>query len=152
MKIASGVVQWNTRALQLLAAKNGDVRHLIVCTPDGFEVASAHNSPISNQADLREHTARLATMTSSLAAVGHAVVEETEIGPQRSLIVDALGGKLIVLPFSIKGYELILALLANSSATVGSVFVLAKQYSLNAQNYQALSEDGLGVRALENVS
>jgi uncharacterized protein len=136
MKINKQLVQWNLENLQLLAKQSNDLTHLLVCTPDGFEVASANNGSASSGPERQELTDRLATMTSSLCAVGQAVVRETGIGPQRSLIVDALGGKLVILSFAMSGEDFILALLGTSSATIGSVFVLAREFAVRAQNFQ----------------
>jgi uncharacterized protein len=95
------------------------VQGVFLATDDGFEVAQA----IAGK-DL--DPARMAAMCSSMVALSHALVQESDLGSTESLLIEAGKGKIVLLsvPTSPK---LSLSVVAKPSATLGQVLVSAKQ-------------------------
>ena len=87
---------------------------VLVATADGFDLAFAGSRPVDR--------ARLAAMVSSLAALGDAAGRETGIGSTRCLVLDALGGRLVVRCLSLEGHPLTVAVLTDTSVLLGLVW------------------------------
>ena len=85
-------------------------RSVLVATADGFDLASA------GQADT---ASRLAAMTSSIAAIGEVVSQETSLGRPSCLVVDAENGFLLVRATSDAGVPLVLNVLTSRVALLG---------------------------------
>jgi predicted regulator of Ras-like GTPase activity (Roadblock/LC7/MglB family) len=96
-------------AAQLLADLPG-ARAVLLASADGFEVAAA---------GLREDGARLAAMTSSIAAIAEVVTRETALGAPRCLVIDAEGGHLLVRTLQVGGQSLVLNVLTGHQALLG---------------------------------
>lgn len=96
------------KMLKDLASRNPGILGAQVCTSDGFEVASV-------QRDEESHR-RLAAMVSSIHALGSAMVQETELGTCLNLIIEATGGKCLMM--AIPGTDESLLLTAVASPTI----------------------------------
>ncbi len=103
--------------LEMLAA-NAGILAAQVCTSDGFEVASTRRSAESHR--------RLAAMVSSMQALGAAVVEETELGSYRNLIIEGTQGKCIMMAIPGTGGDMLLTVVADSKLLFGIFLVLCK--------------------------
>lgn len=104
--------------LQLLTAANGNILAAQVCTSDGFEVASTSRSDESHR--------RLAAMVSSLQALGAAVVEETELGDYRNLIVEGTHGRCMMMVIPGTGGDLLLTVISDAKLMFGILLVLCR--------------------------
>ncbi len=128
MKLEKKLVQWCAQRSVEVCQKNVVLAECIVLTPDGFAVSSGRGE--SSASDSK--AARLATITSSLHAVSHAIAQEAAIGPEQFIIVDAQGGKLVVCAFTLQSHQLVLAMLGTASAMPGSILVLARNFITEA--------------------
>jgi predicted regulator of Ras-like GTPase activity (Roadblock/LC7/MglB family) len=104
--------------LELLAAANAGILAAQVCTSDGFEVASTRRSGESHR--------RLAAMVSSMQALGAAVVEESQLGDYRNLIIEGTQGKCIMMALPGTGGDLLLTVIADSEMLFGLFLVLSR--------------------------
>jgi predicted regulator of Ras-like GTPase activity (Roadblock/LC7/MglB family) len=104
--------------LDLLAAANPGILAAQVCTSDGFEVASTQRTAESHR--------RLAAMVSSMQALGAAVVEETEMGEYRNLIIEATDGKCAMMAVPGSQGDILLTAIADSKLVFGIFLVLCK--------------------------
>jgi predicted regulator of Ras-like GTPase activity (Roadblock/LC7/MglB family) len=109
--------QMLTEQLDVLAA-NAGILAAQVCTSDGFEVAATRRTAESHR--------RLAAMVSSMQALGAAVVEETELGTYRNLIIEGTEGKSIMMAIPGTGGDLLLTVVANAQLLFGIFLILCK--------------------------
>jgi predicted regulator of Ras-like GTPase activity (Roadblock/LC7/MglB family) len=126
MMISTEIKNWCTQSAQQFVARSRDLKSCAVVTPDGFCVGS--NLELQGT----ERLARFSTVISSLHAVSTAISNEAEIGPQKFIIIDAFAGKLVVCSIQLAEHQFVLAMLGSASALTGSIFVLAKEFALQA--------------------
>ena len=89
-----------------------------LATDDGFELTQ-----VVSGKDLEP--ARLAAMCSSMIALSHALVEESDLGESENLLIEAKKGKILLLTIASQP-RLSLAVIARPSATLGQVLVHSK--------------------------
>ncbi|MGE4069966.1 MAG: roadblock/LC7 domain-containing protein [Lysobacterales bacterium] len=89
-----------------------------LATDDGFEICHVLSG--------RElDPARLAAMSSSLVALSHALVSETDLGQSNNMIIEADKGTILLL--SVPGdVKLALTVVARPGATLGQVLMMSK--------------------------
>jgi len=96
-----------------LLDKLEDARAVIVATEDGFELAYAMREPIE--------PARIAAMTSSIAAIGDIASREAGIGQTRCFMVEASDGYLVMRGAQHQQVRLVLTALTRRDALLGLV-------------------------------
>lgn len=96
-------------ASQLLQTIEG-AKSVLLATADGFDLASA---------GAQEEAARVAAMTSSIAAIGQVVSREVKLGVPRCLVVDASEGFLIVRSTHLDREPLVINVLTTRDALLG---------------------------------
>ena len=89
-----------------------------LATDDGFEITQ-----LVSGRDME--AARLAAMCSSMVALSHALVQESEIGHSENLIIEAQKGKILLLTIS-STPKMSLTVIAKPTATLGQVLVQSK--------------------------
>jgi predicted regulator of Ras-like GTPase activity (Roadblock/LC7/MglB family) len=104
-----------------LLAEVAGVTTVVVATVDGFDVASA----ISGNAD----AARIAALASSIAAISTVVSEEAELGVGKSVTIDTESGFAIVHAVRRADAELVINVIASSSAILGQVAYRTTQFA-----------------------
>lgn len=106
---------------QKLLAEVGGITTVVVATVDGLEVASA----INGDAD----AARIASLASSIAAISTVVTEEAALGLGKSVTIDTESGFAIVHSVRRTDAELVINVIANSSAVLGQVAYRTAQFA-----------------------
>ncbi len=89
-----------------------------LATDDGFELTQ-----VVSGKDFEP--ARLAAMCSSMIALSHALVEESDLGESENLLIEAKKGKILLLTIPSQP-RLSLTVIARPSATLGQVLVHSK--------------------------
>ena len=89
-----------------------------LATDDGFEVTQV----VSGK---EVEPARLAAMCSSMIALSHALVQESDLGDSENLLIEAQKGKILLLTIASQP-RLSLTVIARPSATLGQVLVHSK--------------------------
>ena len=89
-----------------------------LATDDGFEITQ-----LVSGRDME--AARLAAMCSSMVALSHALVQESELGHSENLIIEAQKGKILLLTIS-STPKMSLTVIAKPTATLGQVLVQSK--------------------------
>lgn len=89
-----------------------------LATDDGFEITQV----VSGK---NAEPARLAAMCSSMIALSHALVQESDLGDSENLLIEAKKGKIILLTIASQP-RLSLAVIARPNATLGQVLVHSK--------------------------
>ena len=89
-----------------------------LATDDGFELTQV----VSGK---ELEPARLAAMCSSMIALSHALVQESDLGESENLIIEAKNGKMLLLTIASQP-KLSLTVIARPSATLGQVLVHSK--------------------------
>ena len=84
---------------------------IVIATEDGFDVACAMNRTVE--------AARIAAMTSSIAAIGQILSHEAALGQPNCLVVDASEGYLIMRRVRCGPVVLVINALTSSSALLG---------------------------------
>jgi predicted regulator of Ras-like GTPase activity (Roadblock/LC7/MglB family) len=106
---------------QKMLTKVPGVTAVVVATVDGFDIASA----ISNNAS----AARIAALASSIAAISTVVSDEAELGLGKSVIIDTEAGFAIVYSVRRADAELVINVIANSTALLGQVAYHTSQFA-----------------------
>lgn len=89
-----------------------------LATDDGFELTHEVSGT-------ELEPARLAAMCSSMIALSHALVHESDLGESENLIIEAQQGKILLLTIASQP-KLSLTVIARPSATLGQVLVHSK--------------------------
>lgn len=97
------------------------VTAIVVATVDGFDVASV----IKGSAE----AARIAAMASSISAISSVVSQEAQLGRNKSVIIDTEAGFAVVYSVHRKDAELVINVIANSSAILAQVTYRAAQFA-----------------------
>lgn len=84
---------------------------IVIATEDGFDVACAMNRTVE--------AARIAAMTSSIAAIGQILSHEAALGQPHCLVVDASDGYLIMRRVRCGPVVLVITALTGSRALLG---------------------------------
>ncbi|NDY92899.1 roadblock/LC7 domain-containing protein [Ideonella livida] len=113
MKIDDALQARCAQAAQALLGRLEDARLVVIATEDGFDVASAGRDGAE--------PARLAAMTSSIAAIAEAAGREVALGEVNSFVVEAQGGYLVLRPCRSAGVRLVLAALTGRQGLLGLV-------------------------------
>jgi len=101
------------RVADELLEKLPDARAVLVATEDGFELAYAMRDAIE--------PARLAAMTSSIAAIGDIASREAGIGQTRCFLLEASDGYLVMRSAQHRQFKLVLTALTRRDALLGMV-------------------------------
>jgi predicted regulator of Ras-like GTPase activity (Roadblock/LC7/MglB family) len=107
-----------TAELQSMRLDHPGIIAALVCTSDGFAVASAHASEDTSR--------RLAAIVSSLHALGVAVVEDMTLGKYGHLAIEASGGKFILFDLPSSDGELLLGAIADDSLLLGRLLAACR--------------------------
>lgn len=107
----------NKHLEQLLSGAPGIVG-AVVCSVDGFEVASRLRSTLT--------PATLSAMTSSQLALGEALCSETGMGVCRNVVIEADAGRLLMLSVPSERRRLLLTVLCEEDSMLGSVLWSAR--------------------------
>jgi predicted regulator of Ras-like GTPase activity (Roadblock/LC7/MglB family) len=100
-----------TAELESMRLDNPGIIAALVCTSDGFAIASAHANEDTSR--------RLAAIVSSLHALGVAVVEDMTLGRYGHLAIEASDGKCILFDLPSSNGELLLGAIADGSVLLG---------------------------------
>ncbi|RZL64911.1 MAG: hypothetical protein EOP81_06520 [Variovorax sp.] len=102
----------------------------VISTPDGFDVASRVTTPGAG--------ARLAAMASSITAICGVVGEESEIGANQSICIEAENGYVVMVHIAHPAHPMILNLVAHKDTVLAQMVYFAR---VAAQN---LAEQAVG--------
>lgn len=97
------------------------VTAIVVATVDGFDVASV----IRGSAE----AARIAAMASSISAISSVVSQEAQLGRNKSVIIDTEAGFAVVYSVHRQDAELVINIIANSSAILAQVTYRTAQFA-----------------------
>lgn len=106
-------------AVNALVEATQGVQTAVVATSDGIVVASRSATSFDES--------KLAAMSSSIAAIGSVVTEETSVGECRSIMVDAANGCTVILSIPSPDWPMILCVIATKSAVLGQVIYAARE-------------------------
>lgn len=102
-----------------LVVRNPQIAAALISTSDGFEVSSEALEP--------ESMARLAAMTSSMVALGDAVVREMKLRSAANLVIEADLGCILMQSVPHSRGTLLVTLVANPGASVKELNIAADQ-------------------------
>ena len=105
--------------LQKLVSSTSGVIAALVVTSDGFEVASVLHNDLSPE--------KMAAMTSSMLALGEAVLSEANLNDCQNVVIESNGGLIIMLAIGDPKKELLLSVITNGQAMLGQVLWAARQ-------------------------
>jgi len=99
-------------------ARNKEVLGALISTVDGFEIAAQVRATTSIK--------KLAAMTSSLLALAEATSQEGEVGNCIDVVIEASEGMVLMMDVPNDNRKLLLTVLCNKAATLGSVLWAAR--------------------------
>lgn len=105
--------------LQKLVSTTSGVTAALVVTSDGFEVASVLHNDLSPE--------KMAAMTSSMLALGEAILGEANLNDCKNVVIESDGGLIIMLAIGDPKKELLLSVITNGQAMLGQVLWAARQ-------------------------
>jgi len=101
------------RYLQEFADATPGIHNATIATADGFEVAQIQNPSLS--------ASRMAAMSSSLHALGNAVVQEAMLARCQNIIIEADAGKILLMAIPGLDDNLVLNVIADSDMLLGQL-------------------------------
>jgi uncharacterized protein len=104
--------------LRRFIATTSGVNAALVVTSDGFEVASVLHSSLSPD--------KIAAMTSSMLALGEAVLGEANLNNCKNVVIESESGLIIMLSIGDPTKELLLSVITNGHAMLGQVLWAAR--------------------------
>jgi uncharacterized protein len=104
---------WCQRQIDTLVAANVGVEGALICSADGFEIATNLPPPLS--------AARLSAMTSSQVALGEAICVEGAIAPCINVVIEAERGWVLMMNIPNGRRKLLLTVKAAAGAMLGQV-------------------------------
>jgi predicted regulator of Ras-like GTPase activity (Roadblock/LC7/MglB family) len=99
--------------IDALVESRSEIDGAIVSTVDGFEVTASLRGELS--------AAKLSAMTSSLLALAEAISSESGIGACYDMVIEASGGRLLLMEIPRKDRQLLLTVLCDRESTMGQV-------------------------------
>ncbi len=96
------------------------INAVVIATVDGFDVASAMRSG---------DAARIAAMASSISAISSVVSQEANLGRNKSVTIDTESGFAMVHAVHRDDAELVINVIADSSAILGQVAYRVAQFA-----------------------
>ena len=126
MKVISNLKQNAQIAVESVLGEVKGVKAVVISTEDGFEVAAR----VENTAQVT----RLSAMASSLAALGALAGEESHLGACEDVIIQAVGGIIVILQIPHPSGALIMSVVAGRDAVIGQMLYFSKQAARTLQN------------------
>ena len=97
------------------------VTAVVIATVDGFDVASVIKA--------NAEASRIAAMASSISAISSVVSQEAQLGRNKSVIIDTEAGFAVVYSVHREDAELVINVIANSSAILAQVTYRTAQFA-----------------------
>jgi uncharacterized protein len=119
MNVSPDILFRAERALDELVSQVSGVIAAVISTTDGFEVAGK----VQNSAQI----SKLAAMSSSISAIAAVVGDESGIGVQQSIIIEASAGYVVMVDIARTNPPMILNVIAQKTAVLGQITYFAKQ-------------------------
>lgn len=116
--------------LQWFMSETSGVTAVLVATTDGFEVASVMHQPLSAE--------KMAAMTSSILALGEAVLSEADLTDCKNVVIESGDGLIVMLAIGDARGELLLSVIADKNAMLGQVLWAARRCCEQIRNAVAL--------------
>lgn len=124
------LVQQCAVQLQWFMSQTSGVTAALVATTDGFEVASVLHQTLSAE--------KMAAMTSSILALGEAVLSEAELTDCKNVVIESGDGLIVMLAVGDTRSELLLSVIADKNAMLGQVLWAARRCCEQIRNAVAL--------------
>jgi len=105
--------------LQWFVSQTSGVTAALVATADGFEIASVLHQSLSAE--------KMAAMTSSILALGEAVLAEAELSDCQNVVIESRNGMVVMLAIGDPRNELLLSVIADRNAMLGQVLWAARR-------------------------
>ena len=106
------------------------VNFVMLCTADGFELASVYKKN-------RENTGKLAAVSSSILAMVQAFMHEIELQDCQSLTLDAANGKALLTAVPHPQYPMVIMTLSAKDVLLGQLLFFVKKVSENILQYNS---------------
>ena len=106
-------------AIQWFMSQTSGVTAVLVATSDGFEIASVLHQSLSAE--------KMAAMTSSILALGEAVLAEAELSDCQNVVIESSKGLVVMLAIGDPRNELLLSVIADRNAMLGQVLWAARR-------------------------
>lgn len=110
------------RQIQALLVEVSGLDSVLLCSPDGFELASVHK-----RSQFDNH--KLAAVSSSILAMVTAFVSEIKLTGCQSITLEASNGKAIISAIPAANYPMIIVVITNHSALLGQLIHSLKQHT-----------------------
>jgi predicted regulator of Ras-like GTPase activity (Roadblock/LC7/MglB family) len=121
------LIQVAKQELQNLMSNVRGVNFAMVCSTDGFELATLHKRDIYNNG-------KLAAVSSSILAMVTAFTQEIHLVGCQSITLDAENGKAILSSVPAKQHPMILVVLADKDVLLGQLLYALKNSSNTIKN------------------
>jgi predicted regulator of Ras-like GTPase activity (Roadblock/LC7/MglB family) len=111
------VIGFGTEVLEHIKDTCRSLVYAAVLTDDGFEVVSLASARVAGS--------RMASMSSSMQALGDAVARELQLGTSEYIIIATPGGYVIQL--RVPGQTLVMSAMFGNSETLGKALAVSRQ-------------------------
>lgn len=116
------LVQHAKHEIQEVISNARGVHFVMLCSTDGFELASIHKKDHYN-------TSKLAAVSSSILAMVSAFIQEIQLKGCQSITLDAENGKAILTSITAPRHPMIIVTLAERDILLGQVLYMLKNAS-----------------------
>jgi len=116
--------------LQHFVSTTSGVTAAVVASSDGFDIAAILHGTVAPE--------KMAAMTSSMLALGEAILGEADLSNCRNVIIESSDGLIVMLAIGDARRELLLSVITTGDATIGQVLWAAKRCCENIRSAVAL--------------
>lgn len=110
---------WCQKQIDALVAMNAGVEGVLICSADGFEIATNLPQPLS--------AATLSAMTSSQIALGEAICVESRLAPCVNVVIEAQRGWILMMDIPNARRKLLMTAKAGAGALLGQALWAVRQ-------------------------
>ena len=108
-----------TANLRHFVSQTSGITAALVATTDGFEVSSVQHQTLSAE--------KMAAMTSSILALGEAVLSEADLSDCKNVVIESGDGMIVMLAIGDPRNELLLSVIADRNAMLGQILWAARR-------------------------
>ncbi|MGE8538238.1 MAG: roadblock/LC7 domain-containing protein [Acinetobacter sp.] len=116
------LIQFAEEHIQAILTDISEVNLVMLCSSDGFELASVHKKDVQNHG-------KLAAVSSSILAMIHAFMNEINFTGCQSITLDADNGKAIMASIPHPSFPMLVVVLCSKDVLLGQLLYATKKAS-----------------------
>ncbi|MCP0910337.1 roadblock/LC7 domain-containing protein [Acinetobacter pseudolwoffii] len=123
------LIQFAQKYIQAILRDVSEVNLVMLCSSDGFELASVHKKDVENHG-------KLAAVSSSILAMIHAFMNEINFTGCQSITLDADNGKAVMASIQHPNFPMLIVTLSSKEVLLGQLLYATKKASTDIAAYK----------------